>query len=190
MARYKVNGVFRDQAGNIVADGKIEVFITNTTTVAAVYATLAGATSVDHVHSDDDGVFTFYTDDFDYDSEQRFKLYLTHSGYTPTTYNDIIGEIIIGNYTISTAKTVTTYIKSPKGITYTHSTGGSITFNGGFEAGLHQVFIDFDAGDIVFGTLKYRSIQYQWFADDTITSASVPTTGYSLYLSTGVTHNF
>jgi len=163
--RFLYQGQFVDQSGNVVSDGTITIYLAGTTTLASVYTTLTGPTAVNSVTSDSNGYFKFYHDNFDYDYDQDFDIVLSKSGFLSKTYYNVQGEGILGNYTISTAKTITTNIKIPKGVIYVKSGTGTIVFNGPFEAGLYQVFSGFSAGNVTFGMLV-KEVFPQWWGGD------------------------
>jgi len=164
MARWKSQGTTKDQSGRILPSATVSVYLAGTTTAASVYTSVTSATAVNSVTSNStDATYVFYTDCFDYDYDQTFKIIITRSGYTSVTYDNIPhGEIVLGTYTISTVKTVTTYVKIPKGVLYVKSGSGALTFNGPFEAGIYPVFSGFTAG-VIFGAGAVREVYPQWF---------------------------
>jgi predicted enzyme related to lactoylglutathione lyase len=169
--RLKYAGTARDGNGRIIDSATVAVFLTGTSTVASVYTTLTGAVAVNSVTSDSAGIFSFYHDAFDYDFDQRFDITISKTGFTSKTYPYVIGDVVTGNYTISTAKTTTSYFKIPEGVVFVHAAGGSIVFNGGFEAGLYQVFSGFDSGDITFGASAINTVYPEWWGSTGINSA-------------------
>ena len=88
--RYKYQGTFTDQAGNIIASGTISTFLAGTATVADVYTASAGGTAVNSVTSDSSGLFTFWVDTGDHNSDQLFKITLVKSGYSSQSYDNIV----------------------------------------------------------------------------------------------------
>jgi len=178
MARWKFQGTTKDQSGRILPSATISVYLAGTTTPASVYTSVTSTTAVNSVTSSStDATYAFYTDSFDYDHDQAFKIIITKSNYTSVTYDNLPhGEVVLGTYTISTAKTVTTYVKVPKGVVYTKSGSGSLTFNGPFEAGLYQVFSGFDAGDVTFGLGATNEVSPKWWGalGDGVADDSIP----------------
>jgi len=174
MARWKFQGTTKDQSGRILPSATISVYLAGTTTPASVYISVTSTTAVNSVTSSStDATYAFYTDSFDYDHDQTFKIIITKPSYTSVTYDNLPhGEVVLGTYIISTAKTVTTYVKVPKGVVYAKSGSGSLTFNGPFEAGLYQVFSDFSAGDVT-GLKESRP---EWWAVNTIPGTTDLTT--------------
>ena len=161
--RFLYQGQFVDQSGNVVSDGTITIYLAGTTTLASVYTTLTGPTAVNSVTSDSNGYFKFYHDNFDYDYDQDFDIVLSKSGFLSKTYYNIQGEGILGSYTISAPKTVTTHVKVPKGVLYTKAGAGTLTFSGTFEAGLYQVFSSFASGNVTFSSGSVKEVYPQWW---------------------------
>ncbi len=88
--RYPFTGTFRDGAGHVIQSGTISVYTTGTTTPTSIYTSSTGAVAVNSVTSDaTDGSFTFYVDNSDYDTSQRFDITLSKSGYSSKTYSDV-----------------------------------------------------------------------------------------------------
>jgi len=161
--RFLYRGTTRDGNGRVIVSATVSVFLANSSTVASVYTTLTSTTAVNSVTSSaTDGTFSFYHDNFDYDADQLFKIVMSKSGFTSVTYDYVKGDPIATSYTISTAKTITTYVRPIKGVLYTHSAGGSLAFTGGFEAGNFQVFSGFDTSDVTFDS-KVDTVRPEWF---------------------------
>ena len=175
MARWKFQGTTKDQSGRILPSATISVYLAGTTTPASVYTSVTSTTAVNSITSSSpDATYAFYTDSFDYDHDQAFKIIITKPSYTSVTYDNLPhGEVVLGTYTISTAKIVTTYVKVPKGVVYAKSGSGSLTFNGGFEAGRYQVFSGFTGvgTDITFAAAKVEEVLAEWTG-----SGTTPTT--------------
>ena len=171
MARWKFQGTTKDQSGRILPSATISVYLAGTTTPASVYTSVTSTTAVNSVTSSStDATYAFYTDSFDYDHDQAFKIIITKPSYTSVTYDNLPhGEVVLGTYTISTAKTVTTYVKVPKGVVYAKSGSGSLTFNGGFEARRYQVFSGFTGvgTDITFAAAKVEEVLAEWTGSGT-----------------------
>ena len=174
MARWKFQGTTKDQSGRILPSATVSVYPAGTTTAASVYTSVTSATAVNSVTSNStDATYVFYTDCFDYDYDQAFKIIITKSGYTSVTYDNIPhGEIVLGTYTISAAKTITTYVKIPKGVFYTKSGSGSLAFNGPTEIGLYQVFSSFNTG-VTFGPASVKEVVPQWWGASGSATAAV-----------------
>ncbi len=146
-------GIARDGNGNIVPSSTITPFLAGTATATSIYTTLAGAVAVNSVTAGADGSFSFYVDRFDYDRDQCFDIQISKTGWTTWTwYNVDIRDVVLGTYTISADKTVTTnlgYI--PEGVLYEVATGKTLTISGSFDAGRYQVFNCVGTGKVVFG---------------------------------------
>jgi hypothetical protein len=175
--RYIFEGVYRDGNGKVVPSGTVSVYLAGTTTAADIYTTLTGATAVNSVTSSTTtGRFTFYVDDFDYDSDQTYDIVLSKSGYDSDTYYGQAPRPCLGNYIIDTALVPTTHIRHVPGVLYVHSAGGSIDFSGAtFECGSYQAFSSFDAGDITGLT----SARPEWWGGGTSASAANNTTAFA-----------
>lgn len=89
MARYKLQGIARDGAGNIIADASVSVYLAGTTTAASVYEASSGGTAVNSVDTDDEGFYELYVDSIDYSLSQNFKITISKSGYTSKTFDEI-----------------------------------------------------------------------------------------------------
>lgn len=89
MARYKLQGIARDGAGNIIADASVSVYLAGTTTAASVYKASSGGTAVNSVDTDDEGFYELYVDSIDYSLSQNFKITISKSGYTSKTFDEI-----------------------------------------------------------------------------------------------------
>jgi hypothetical protein len=183
----------RDTEGNIVVGATVRVYLAGTTTPATFYQYADSASATTGVTTGSDGAFTFYIDRFDYDSDQKFKIIIS-KGSTTTTYDDIeIDRAVLGTYTISTDKTVTTHITVPKGVIYSVDSGKTLTFSGSLTSGPYQIF---SGSGTVSGLDK---VVPEWFgstgdgtADDTSAVASAiasstngtwDTTGYTYIVS-------
>lgn len=130
----------RDTEGNIVVGATVRVYLAGTTTPATFYQYADSASATTGVTTGSDGAFTFYIDRFDYDSDQKFKIIIS-KGSTTTTYDDIeIDRAVLGTYTISADKTVTTHITVPKGVIYSVASGKTLTFSGSVTSGPYQIF--------------------------------------------------
>jgi len=185
MARWKFQGTTKDQSGRILPSATISVYLAGTTTSASVYTSVTSTTAVNSVTSSStDATYAFYTDSFDYDHDQAFKIIITKPSYTSVTYDNLPhGEVVLGTYTISTAKTVTTYVKVPKGVVYAKSGSGSLTFNGGFEAGPYQIFSGFDVGDVIFNTIWLSHMYPQWWGAKGTGDGADAVTNYQAFTS-------
>ena len=89
MARYKFEGTFWDQAGNVVPQGTVSVFFSGTTIPASIYAASSGGSAVNFVLSGIDGRFLFYVDDGDYSIAQSFRITLSAADYATETYDEV-----------------------------------------------------------------------------------------------------
>ncbi len=124
---------------------------------------MAGTTSAAYVTSGSDGTFEFWVDRFDYDESQKFKVVLSKTGYASATWdNVIVDQVVLGTYSITADKTVSTTISVPDGVIYSVATGKTLTFSGPFSAGTYQVFSLTGTGAVVFGE-KTRTVPPEWF---------------------------
>jgi len=192
MARWKFQGTTKDQSGRILPSATVSVYLAGTTTAASVYTSVTSTTAVNSVTSSStDATYSFYTDSFDYDHDQAFKIIITKTNYTSVTYDNLPhGEVVLGTYTISTAKTITTYVKVSKGVVYAKSGSGSLTFNGPFEAGLYQVFSGFSTGDITFGTGSIDYFRPEWAGASPSASAATNTTAFQFAFDVATKQGF
>ncbi len=141
--RYLYQGTARDGNGRVITSATITVYLANSSTLASVYTTLAGATPVNSVGSSStDGTFSFYHDRKDYDFDQLFKIAISRVGFTPLTLDYIKGEpiltsgmkgkavLVAGTVTVSTVEVKTSdYIQLTRmvtGGTVGHLTVGTI----------------------------------------------------------------
>lgn len=171
--RYFFQGTSKDGTGRVVCDATISIYLAGSTTVASIYTSLTGTSAVNSTTSGSatspaPGHWSFYTDAWDYDSEQTYKIVISKSGFNPQTYDNVKGEVVLGTYTISTAKTATTHIVIPKGVLYAKSGSGSMAFNGPPEIGLYQVFSGFSAGDVTFGSGSVKEVYPEWWGENTV----------------------
>jgi hypothetical protein len=66
------------------------VFLAGTTTAASIYTTSTSATAVNSVTTDSsDGSFTFYVDNADYDTAQKFDITFLASGFQDRTWSSV-----------------------------------------------------------------------------------------------------
>jgi hypothetical protein len=108
MARYIYQGTFKDGNGRVVGSsttanstaGTVSVYLAGTTTAATVYTASSGGSSVASVSTDAYGHFSFWVDDSDYDSSQKFKIILSHANFKSKTYDNI--EILPTVFTVDT----------------------------------------------------------------------------------------
>jgi hypothetical protein len=160
--RRKYTGTVRNKYGLIQKSAVVSVFLSGTTTPASIYTTWNGVSAVNSMLSDTEGRYTFYVDAFDYNSDQTFKIICTKGTATISVDNITIEDAVLGTYTISANKTVTTGVKVPQGVIFSVNTGVTLTFSGSFEAGLYQVFTG--AGTVKFGNATVKEVPEVWFA--------------------------
>lgn len=151
----------RNTAGAVVASATVKVYLAGTSTVANIYEALSDTIPVASVTTGTDGLFTFYIDRFDYDSDQKFKIIATKDAATTTYDNVTINRAIVQTYTISADKTVSTNLKIPKGVIYSVASTKTLTLNGAIEAGLYQIFSG--SGTIAFGTNYTKEVYPEWW---------------------------
>jgi hypothetical protein len=139
----------------------------------SIYQYLSDMSPITAVQSGSDGEFTFYIDRFDYDTDQKFKIVIS-KGTVATTYDDIeIDRVVLGTYTISEDKTVTTHINVPKGVIYSISPGKTLTFNGTIVAGPYQIFSG--SGTVSISSIPDASSVYpEWFGTTNATPEIKP----------------
>ena len=147
--KRKYSATVTDNAGNVVTSATIAVYLATTGVAANIYLDADSDTHVHNTTSDGYGRYTFYVSSYDYDTDQTFRILISKTGKVTQTIDDItIEDNVLQAYTISADKTVSTYIKVPKGVTFAVASGKTLTFSGGFEAGRYQVFSG--AGTVVF----------------------------------------
>lgn len=160
--RRKYSATVRDRHGNIVASASISVFLAGTVTPASIYTTLEGTTATSGTVSDEAGRYIFYVDTFDYDVDQTFKIVCSKGSMTAVTLDNVfIEDIVLGEYSITENRTVTTTVVPPKGVTYNVEAGKTLTFSGSFSAGLYPVFTG--DGSVVFGAGAVKECCPAWF---------------------------
>jgi parallel beta-helix repeat protein len=182
----------RNTAGAVVASATVKVYLAGTSTVANIYEAPADTIPVASVTTGTDGLFTFYVDRFDYDSDQKFKIVATKDAATTTYDNVTINRAIVQTYTISADKTVSTNLKIPKGVIYSVASTKTLTLTGDIESGLYQVFTG--SGTVSFSGGKVQKVYPEWWGliadgstDSTTSLASAVTAaaGKSLVLPPG-----
>ena len=89
MPRYIYQDVVRDGDGNVISSATVTVYLAGTTTLASVYTASSGGTAVNSVTTDSSGGYEFYVDGSDYNTDQKFKIVISKSGYNSQTYDDI-----------------------------------------------------------------------------------------------------
>jgi len=77
----------QDEYGNAIGGATITVYLAGSTALADVYGGFSGGSAVNTVESGTDGKFSFYVDDSEYVPSQRFKIVVSKSGYTSTTWD-------------------------------------------------------------------------------------------------------
>ena len=72
-------------------------------------------------------------------------------------------------YTVTTPLTIPANVKLKvwDGARITKGGAGTMTINGPFEAGIHQVFASFTTGNIVFGASAVKEVYPEWWATNT-----------------------
>jgi len=141
--RYKIEGVFKDGNGKVIQSGTATFYLSGTTTLATIYAAATldysdSAVTGSVVATDANGRFVAYVDDFDYGTDQTYKVVLTTPSTLPSysiTYDNIRPEPVLGDYT-SVSATISLPISIPKGVTY----NGTLTFAIQPTIGDYQVF--------------------------------------------------
>jgi hypothetical protein len=161
--RYIFEGTYRDGNGHVVGGATVQPYLSSTTTAVNIYTTLTGTTPVSTVTTDaTTGTFSFYVDDFEYDSDQTYDIALSKANYDQVTYKGQIPKPVLGNYTISTAKTVATDYKHRSGVVYVKAGSGSINFTGSFECGTYQAFSGFTTG-VTFAPGAVDKVYAEWW---------------------------
>lgn len=91
MARYQYLGTTRDGNGAVIPSMTVSVYLAGTTTAANVYTASAGGVAVNSVTSDSiNGSFSFWVDDGDYTTSQKFKFTISKTDFTSQTYDNIV----------------------------------------------------------------------------------------------------
>jgi hypothetical protein len=173
----------RNTAGAVVASATVKVYLAGTSTVANIYEALADTIPVASVTTGTDGLFTFYVDRFDYDSDQKFKIVATKDAAITTYDNVTINRAIVQTYTISADKTVSTNIKVPKGVIYSVASTKTLTLNGAIDAGLYQIFSG--SGTVAFGTNYTKEAYPEWWGAIGDSGTTDNTTALNNALATG-----
>ena len=78
-------------------------------------------------------------------------------------YNEGKILVIAQGHTLTANTTLTAKVIVLPGGSFTKASTYTLTINGLFEAGLHQVFFGFSAGDVTFGTGVVEEISIAWF---------------------------
>lgn len=152
--RRVFSGTSRDGAGNVVSSATVKLFEAGGTTAATFYSSATSTAGITSTTSGSDGTFSIYVDNFDYDAEQTFKITIEKAGYsTKTTDNVRFDDVVLGTYSISADKTVTTNLVVPKGVIYSIATGKTLTISGSFSAGDYQVFTLVGTGKVVLSSV-------------------------------------
>ena len=90
MARFILEGTWRDGKGNPIKSGTVYVYLAGTTTAASVYAASTGGSAVNSVTTDaTTGGFSFYVDNGDYANTQKFKITFSKTNFQTKSYDDI-----------------------------------------------------------------------------------------------------
>lgn len=89
--RYSFQGIHRDEFGDIVGSGTIEVWNIRTATVATVYTAYSGGTAATsgQVIANANGRWQFYIDDSDYPLTSEFDLVMKKAGYSTQSYTAV-----------------------------------------------------------------------------------------------------
>lgn len=88
--RHKYEGVWWDGQFKVIASGTITVYLAGGTTLATVYVSETGAVlSGSQTTTDNNGRFSFWVSDSDYNNTQKFKFTGVKAGFTSVTYDDL-----------------------------------------------------------------------------------------------------
>jgi hypothetical protein len=87
--RYIFQGNFQDQSGNAVNEGTVSVVLAGASTPASIYAALSGGAAVNSVESNTAGVFRFYVDTNDYNTDQLFDVTLSKTDFASQEYPNV-----------------------------------------------------------------------------------------------------
>lgn len=158
MALYKIEGYFKDGNGKAIVGGTGHVYLAGTTTLATIYSSASLTMDTDSpvsgsvITSDSNGKVICYVDDLTYGSDQTYKVVLSTPSTMPSysiTIDNIKPTIVLGTYLVIVPKTVSVFVRIPKGVVYSRGTAlGAMTFTIRPEFGLYTVFSGFDAGQI------------------------------------------
>ena len=91
MARYKGQGISRDQYGNTIPQATITVYLTGTLTLATIYSSSVGGSPItgSYVTSDNFGFYSFWIDRLSYSYSQKFRITVAKAGIDTKIYDDI-----------------------------------------------------------------------------------------------------
>jgi hypothetical protein len=137
--RLIFQGTARDGNGKAIAGATITATVSGA--AASLYTSATSTTAVSTITaSSTDGSYSFYTDDFDYDTDAVFALtFSAGSLYDTVTYTNVRGTPVLGTYSITDDTTVTTNLRVPKGVIYEVAPNKTLTLNGTVEAGPYQI---------------------------------------------------
>lgn len=150
MARYIFKTFVKDGIGRNIAGAQVSVTLSGTTTSAITYPTVSSTTPNTSITTAADGGLVFYVDGFDYDFDQTFDVTVAKNGYSSVVFPSVLPVVVLGSYTISSLKTITTKMSVPEGVMYVKSGSGALAFAAGssLTAGEYQIFSGFAASDI------------------------------------------
>lgn len=163
--RCYYKGIARDVLGNTVGSATVSVYLAGSSTAATIYQSLDGTTGVNSVTANNSGIYEFWVDRFDYDSSQKFKIITSRTGKTAITWDNLnIDSVVLGTYTISDDKELTTRIDVPYGVVFSIAEDKTLTVTGSITAGKYQIFSG--DGAVVFDPVDWMC-PWHWWGDAT-----------------------
>jgi hypothetical protein len=91
MARYKIQGIVQDKAGNVISGATIMLYVAGGTTALNAYAASTGGSHITSVTSDVDGTWSFWLDTGDYGRTDLIKLVSSKANYDTQTLDYLPG---------------------------------------------------------------------------------------------------
>jgi hypothetical protein len=89
LARYPIQGTWKDGNGKRIESATVSVYLAGTSTAASVYTASSGGSPVNSVTTDSRGSWSFWVDDTDYTQDQLFKITASKTNYQSSTYDDL-----------------------------------------------------------------------------------------------------
>ena len=86
--RYSFQGTHRDEFGNVISGGTVEVWNVRTPTIATIYTAYSGGSAVTsaQITADANGRWQFYVSDSDYPFVSQFDLVMKKAAYSTQSY--------------------------------------------------------------------------------------------------------
>lgn len=147
--RCHYKNVLRDQDGNVIPSCVVSIFKAGTITPVNVYTTLTGATPVNTITTDANGIIEFYVSKLEYGSSQKFKMTAELDGFTSIDWDYVsIDSVVLGTYSITSDTSVSDHVYIPEGVILKPASGKTLTM-ALVSAGPYQVFDESAGGSVV-----------------------------------------